>query len=106
MPTGKVATTDAHGGIDFLKQTWIFGATKASVDNPEVDLETIEAEVVFLIRSAGQWPSDQTEIHLPIERRPQGNCSIDHEALRPEFPRRTTHFIPAQFELTCAVPRI
>jgi hypothetical protein len=29
-----------------------------------VDLETVEAEVVFLVRSAGQWPRGQTEIHF------------------------------------------
>ena len=29
-----------------------------------VDVETVEAEVVFLIRSAGQWPLHQTEIHF------------------------------------------
>jgi hypothetical protein len=29
-----------------------------------LDLETVEAEVVFLIRSSGQWPSGQTEIHF------------------------------------------
>lgn len=29
-----------------------------------VDIETIEAEVVFLIRCAGQWPLHQTEIHF------------------------------------------
>ncbi len=28
------------------------------------DIETVEAEVVFLIRSAGQWPEFQTEIHF------------------------------------------
>lgn len=28
------------------------------------DVETIEAEVVFLIRDAGQWPLFQTEIHF------------------------------------------
>jgi hypothetical protein len=28
------------------------------------DLETAEAEVAFLIRCAGQWPSSQTEIHF------------------------------------------
>lgn len=36
-------------------------------DAPEqntLDIETIEAEVVFLIRSAGQWPLHQTEIHF------------------------------------------
>jgi|SRR5579864_63590 len=29
-----------------------------------LDLETIEAEVAFLIRSKGQWPRSQTEIHF------------------------------------------
>jgi hypothetical protein len=29
-----------------------------------IDVETVEAEVVFLIRSAGQWPLHQTEIHF------------------------------------------
>jgi hypothetical protein len=37
-------------------------------DAPEVngcfEMETIEAELVFLIRCAGQWPSGQTEIHF------------------------------------------
>lgn len=28
------------------------------------DIETVEAEVVFLIRQAGQWPEFQTEIHF------------------------------------------
>lgn len=37
--------------------------------NPEesksmLDFETIEAEVVFIIRCAGQWPQYQTEIHF------------------------------------------
>src|SRR5207248_1938012 len=32
--------------------------------NPLIDMETVEAEVVFLIRSAGQWPQYQTEIHF------------------------------------------
>lgn len=31
---------------------------------PLLDIETIEAEVVYLIRSAGQWPPYQTEIHF------------------------------------------
>ena len=31
---------------------------------PSLDIETIEAEVLFLIRSAGQWPLYQTEIHF------------------------------------------
>jgi hypothetical protein len=28
------------------------------------DVETIEAEVAFLVRRAGQWPQHQTEIHF------------------------------------------
>lgn len=31
---------------------------------PMLDVETIEAEVVFLIRQMGQWPLHQTEIHF------------------------------------------
>jgi phospholipase/lecithinase/hemolysin len=31
---------------------------------PCLDIETVEAEVVFLIRCAGQWPQYQTEIHF------------------------------------------
>lgn len=33
-------------------------------ENPERDVETVEAEVVFLARLAGQWPEGQTEIHF------------------------------------------
>jgi hypothetical protein len=29
-----------------------------------LELETVEAEVAFLVRSAGQWPVGQTEIHF------------------------------------------
>ncbi|MBB3455228.1 hypothetical protein FHT86_003527 [Rhizobium sp. BK313] len=29
-----------------------------------LDMETVEAELVFLIRRAGQWPLFQTEIHF------------------------------------------
>lgn len=28
------------------------------------DVETVEAEVAFLVRQAGQWPAHQTEIHF------------------------------------------
>jgi hypothetical protein len=38
-------------------------------DGSSLDLETVEAEVAFLIRSAGQWPRSQTEIHFhPSEK--------------------------------------
>jgi hypothetical protein len=36
----------------------------APAENRLLDIETVEAEVVFLIRSAGQWPPFQTEIHF------------------------------------------
>jgi hypothetical protein len=35
-----------------------------AVSRNERDIETVEAEVVFRIRSAGQWPAFQTEIHF------------------------------------------
>lgn len=35
-----------------------------ALDNSTLDIETVEAEVVFLIRLAGQWPLHQTEIHF------------------------------------------
>ena len=34
--------------------------------NAAIDAETIEAEVVFLLRSRGQWPRFQTEIHFHL----------------------------------------
>jgi hypothetical protein len=36
----------------------------APSDNAALDIETVEAEVVYLIRAAGQWPMFQTEIHF------------------------------------------
>jgi hypothetical protein len=34
------------------------------VEDNKLFIETIEAEIVFLIRQAGQWPRFQTEIHF------------------------------------------
>ena len=43
-----------------------------ATSNAMLDIETVEAEVVFLARCAGQWPECQTEIHfhpsLPAHR--------------------------------------
>lgn len=36
----------------------------AALENDCLDMEIVEAEVVFLIRCAGQWPLHQTEIHF------------------------------------------
>ncbi|MCS3418636.1 hypothetical protein M2399_003811 [Pseudomonas sp. BIGb0450] len=38
--------------------------TDPSAGNGSVDIETVEAELVYLIRQAGQWPLFQTEIHF------------------------------------------
>lgn len=38
--------------------------TDPSPNRDCVDMETIEAELVYLIRRAGQWPLFQTEIHF------------------------------------------
>ncbi|MFY2998652.1 hypothetical protein ACOTHX_02585 [Achromobacter xylosoxidans] len=38
--------------------------TNPSTDNKCIDIETVEAELVYLIRQAGQWPLFQTEIHF------------------------------------------
>ena len=42
----------------------IWSHENAPDEKPSLDIETVEAEVVFLIRSAGQWPLCQTEIHF------------------------------------------
>jgi hypothetical protein len=42
--------------------------TAPEKQNPMLDVETIEAEVVFLIRKMGQWPLYQTEIHFHSSR--------------------------------------
>lgn len=35
-----------------------------STDRSCIDVQTVEAEVVYLIRKAGDWPRFQTEIHF------------------------------------------
>lgn len=37
-----------------------------AVGRNKFDIETVEAEVVFLIRQSGQWPAYQTEIHFHL----------------------------------------
>jgi hypothetical protein len=36
----------------------------SGLEGSSLELQTVEAEIVFLIRSAGQWPKYQTEIHF------------------------------------------
>jgi hypothetical protein len=49
------------------------------------DLETVEAEVAFLVRQAGQWPSSQTEIHFHPS-------TEEHRALAAEIVARVNSF--------------
>jgi hypothetical protein len=65
---------NANGESGYYGYAWRHQLKEANIDiwchedapeeNPILDIETIEAEVVFLIRSAGQWPLHQTEIHF------------------------------------------
>ena len=60
---GILATTAMLGGTVIPRLFSMF-------DRKERDIETVEAEVVYLIRAAGQWPAFQTEIHFyPSSRR-------------------------------------
>jgi hypothetical protein len=64
---------NAKGESGYHGYAWRHGNSSANldiwchvdaVDRYERDIETVEAEVVYLIRSAGQWPEFQTEIHF------------------------------------------
>lgn len=64
----------ANGESGYYGYAWRHHLTEANIDiwchedapleNSAFDIETVEAEVVFLIRCAGQWPLYQTEIHF------------------------------------------
>jgi hypothetical protein len=65
----------ANGEDGYYGYAWRRDLTEANLDiwcheDPPagkkscLDMETIEAEVVYLIRKAGQWPLFQTEIHF------------------------------------------
>jgi hypothetical protein len=64
----------ANGDGGYYGYAWRHKFTEANLDvwchqnapaeNSCLDLETVEAEVVYLIRKAGQWPLFQTEIHF------------------------------------------
>jgi hypothetical protein len=79
VPAGCASVGRQQGG--YYGYAWRHENTAANLDvwchmdaleRNERDIETIEAEVVFLIRKAGQWPQFQTEIHFhpsePIHR--------------------------------------
>ena len=64
----------ADGKTGYHGYAWRHAHTEATLDiwcnddapddNSTLDIETVEAEVVFLIRRAGQWPQHQIEIHF------------------------------------------
>jgi hypothetical protein len=60
--TGYYGYAWRHHHANVLLDIWCHDDPPAKQDC--LDIETIEAEVVFLIRSAGQWPKHQTEIHF------------------------------------------
>ncbi len=43
---------------------WLLETTNA--EQSKIDIETIEAEIVYLVRQSGQWPRYQTEIHFHV----------------------------------------
>lgn len=45
-------------------ELFIWAHEDAPIVKPDRDIETVEAEIVFLARLAGQWPVYQTEIHF------------------------------------------
>jgi hypothetical protein len=65
---------NAAGASGYYGYAWRHKFTKADLgiwchrdaptENSCLDIETVEAEVVFLIRCAGKWPPFQTEIHF------------------------------------------
>lgn len=65
---------NASGENGYHGYAWRHALSAANLDiwchrdppetDPCLDIETIEAEVVYLIRQAGQWPRFQTEIHF------------------------------------------
>lgn len=64
----------AQGQSGYYGYAWRRDFTEANLDiwyhldapeeNKILDFETVEAEIVYLIRRDGQWPSHQTEIHF------------------------------------------
>ena len=64
----------ARGESGYYGYAWRYELTAASLhvwyhddaatERACTDVETIEAEVVHLVRCSGQWPAHQTEIHF------------------------------------------
>jgi hypothetical protein len=50
--------------MGFTEATLDVWSQEDALENGMLDIETVEAEVVFLARRVGQWPACQTEIHF------------------------------------------
>jgi hypothetical protein len=48
-----------------------------AVDRSSKELETVEAEVAYLVRKAGQWPASQTEIHFHPSKEEHRKWAVD-----------------------------
>lgn len=59
--SGYYGHTFQDDGRGLMLHVWAHADAK---ERNHLDMETVEAEVVFLIRQAGQWPLFQTEIHF------------------------------------------
>lgn len=80
---GGMTANGAHGYHGYLwgkknhnirLDIWYLKASNA----PILDLETIEAETVFLYRNeSGQWPTDQTEIHFHPSNEEHKKCAAE-----------------------------
>lgn len=90
------------GESGYYGYAWRHHLTEANIDvwchedapdkNSSFDIETVEAEVVFLIRSEGQWPLHQTEIHFHSSTPTHRNIAalvMSRYALRPNLPVNT-----------------
>jgi hypothetical protein len=59
-----------HALNEAALDVWCFPADEVGEAVSERYMQTVEAELVFLIRQHGQWPMYQTEIHFyPSEER-------------------------------------
>jgi hypothetical protein len=76
----------AKGETGYHGYRWRHKLTEANLDVwchedaqgiiPSLEIETVEAEVVFLIRCAGQWPEHQTEIHFHTSTNEHRECAV------------------------------
>lgn len=93
---------NAAGKGGYYGYAWRHALTEAFIDvwchddasgkNPALDIETVEAEVVFLIRCAGQWPTYQTEIHFHLSSKIHRDVAariMSRYALSPNSARNT-----------------